>query len=240
MDAATVAEATATAVSGLSSGFMLDGRTYKKGAELGFQGIDFYFAGRGGVLGDVCGDVVTSAFCFFAPGQVTTAWENSRDVMSRADAASEFAGCMYRWADAHLDADVDWVRLAELADTIVASATVAAAPLFAAWRSGEASDDPRAAALYRMNLLRELRMARHGAAVIALGLEPADAVRHRTPQMLGIFGWEPGEVSSDFADAWAEAEALTNRATAHDYAVLDDAEAAELVRLCDAAMAAVH
>jgi hypothetical protein len=44
--------------------FMSDGETYKRGAELGFAGIDFYFAGRGGVLGDVSNDVVASSFVF--------------------------------------------------------------------------------------------------------------------------------------------------------------------------------
>ncbi|MCU1389898.1 MAG: hypothetical protein JWL72_3236, partial [Ilumatobacteraceae bacterium] len=189
------AEATASAVGGLSSGFMLDGATYKKGAELGFQGIDFYFAGRGGVLGDVDGDVVASAMMFFAPTTVCAAWTNSTDVLSRAGASAAFADCMANWAHAHLGDEVDWARLAELAGKIVDSATVAGAPLFAAWRTSFTSDDPVVLAIHRMNLLRELRMARHGAAVVALALDPADAVRHRTPQMLGIFGWSAGDVS---------------------------------------------
>src|SRR3954468_987558 len=111
----TTAEATAATVSGLSSGFMLDGATYKRGAGLGFTGIDFYFAGRGGVLGDVCGDVVASSFVFFSPTQVCAAWEASRQVLPRAEASAEFAACMSTWADAHLDDSLDRSRLSELA-----------------------------------------------------------------------------------------------------------------------------
>lgn len=219
---------------------MLDGATYKKGAELGFQGIDFYFAGRGGVLGEVDGDVVASAMMFFAPTTVCAAWANSAEVMPRTSASAAFADCMATWAHAHLGDDVDWARLAELAGKIVGSATVAGAPLFAAWRTAFASEDPMVLAVHRMNLLRELRMARHGAAVVALALDPADAVRHRSPQMLGIFGWSAGDVSAEVAQAWDEAERMTNVATGRDYAVLDDAESAEFVELCRTAMATVH
>ena len=59
------AEATAGAVGALSSHFMLDGATYAKGGEMGFDGMDFYVAGRGGALGEVDGDVVSAALVFF-------------------------------------------------------------------------------------------------------------------------------------------------------------------------------
>ena len=75
MDARAAATATAGPVSAVGSHFMLDGNTYKRGAELGFQGLDFYAAGRGGVLGDVDADVVAAAFAFFEPGHVRTQWE---------------------------------------------------------------------------------------------------------------------------------------------------------------------
>src|SRR5690606_12848752 len=78
MDAAAAAEATATAVSTVGSHFMLDAATYGRGAELGFQGIDFYVTGRGGVLGDVDADVVSATFGFFEPGQVRTLWDQGR------------------------------------------------------------------------------------------------------------------------------------------------------------------
>ncbi|MGH9273555.1 MAG: helix-turn-helix domain-containing protein, partial [Acidimicrobiales bacterium] len=93
MDALAAATATAAAVSTVGSHFMLDGNTYKRGAELGFAGLDFYVTGRGGVLGDVDADVVTAAFTFFEPGHVRTQWDSGRAVMSPAEAAAAFAQC---------------------------------------------------------------------------------------------------------------------------------------------------
>ena len=78
MNAEEAAHAHADAVSYLPAGFMLDGATYKQGGELGFDGVDFYFAGRGGALGDVDGMVVAAAFVFFNPDAVVTSWDRAR------------------------------------------------------------------------------------------------------------------------------------------------------------------
>jgi len=45
MDALAAAVGSAAAVSQVGSHFMLDGNTYKRGAGLGFQGLDFYVTG---------------------------------------------------------------------------------------------------------------------------------------------------------------------------------------------------
>jgi NAD(P)-dependent dehydrogenase (short-subunit alcohol dehydrogenase family) len=219
---------------------MLDGTTYAVGGAAGFEGMDFYAAGRGGVLGDVSADVVTAALVFFNPTVVQAAWEGSRSVMPRDQAAELFAGCLVSWAHEHLGDDVDWSRLAELAGRIVTSASVAGAPVFAGWRALPVPAEPKAAALHQLNALRELRMARHGAAVTALALDVGAVVCHASPGMAGIFGWEGTEVGDELPARWEEAEALTNRATDRDYAVLSDDEADELVALCAAATASAH
>lgn len=231
---------TGAAVSRLGSGFMLDMETYRVGGEHGFNGIDFYFGGRAGVLGDVDADTVTAALVFFHPETVRASWTASGSVMPRNEAASLFASCASTWSVAHLDGDLEWQELADLAGGVVASASVAAAPLFAGWRQVDVPDNPVAAALRQMNALRELRMARHGAAVVAVGLDPADAVRHHSPAMVGLFGWDAAEVPPGTAELWQEAEALTNRATAHDYAVFDEGAAIRFVELCAAADAAIR
>ena len=51
-------------------------------------------------------------------------------------------------------------------------------------------DRHKALALHRVNALRELRGALHGAAILATGVTPHGAVARRTPYMLGVFGWE--------------------------------------------------
>lgn len=236
----SIAERTRPVVTSLGAHFMLDGATYAVGGDAGFNGMDFYGAGRAGVLGEVSADVAAAAFVFFNPSVVEAAWEGSRSVLSRAAAAELFAGCLVTWADAHLDDTVDWARLADLAGKIVASASIGGAPVFAGWKALPVPSGPKAAAVHQLNALRELRMARHGAAVTALGLDIGTAVWHASPGMAPIFGWDELAIPDDFPAAWDEAEALTNRATEHDYAVLSAEEAEEFAALCEAAATAVY
>lgn len=238
MTASDTAAHTAAAVTGLASFFMLDGVTYARGAELGFSGIDFYFAGRGGVLGDTDADVVSAALVFFNPESVRTAWDNSRNVMSRADAAAAFAACGQAWGESHLPDGLDAGRLGELAGRVVAGAAHAGAPIFAGWRKLPVPNAPKAAALHHMNGLRELRFAFHGAAVVASGLKMSEAVWHRSPHLAPLFGWPEGPDAGRVdvvRSVWEDAEEATNRAMATVFEVLDEAEQAEFTDLATAA-----
>ena len=77
------------------------------------------------------------------------------------------------------------------------TAPVAGAPLFAGWRALDEPEEIKALALHRLNALRELRGALHGAAVLTVGLAPLEAIVVRTPAMLSVFGWpEPSLVPS--------------------------------------------
>ena len=234
MDSLETAIATAPAISAVGSHFMLDGNTYKRGAELGFQGLDFYVCGRGGVLGDVDADVVSAAFTFLEPGNVRTLWDQGRAVMAPAEAAAAFAGCCADWAEAHVPDGFDAARLAELAGAVVATARPACATAFAGWRALPVPAAPKAAAVHQMNVLRELRNGLHGAAVIAAGLTPLQAVSLRSPQMVGLFGWPEPADTEGLQEAWAGAEAQTNVAMAHAFDGLTDGERVELVDLTGA------
>lgn len=236
MDALAAATRTAEAVSGLPAGFMLDPATYERGGKAGFDGVDFYFAGRGGVLGDVAGVVVAAALVFFEPTTVVAAWERGRAVRPPKEAAAEFASCGHDWAESHLPDGVDYGRLSQLLGAVSASASPAGAPLFAGWAAMEEPSAPKALALHRLNLLRELRGAMHGAAVLGEGLAPLEALSVRTPFMAALFGWgEPLPDAETYKAAWERAEEGTNRAMARHVAVLSDAERSELVALCAAA-----
>jgi hypothetical protein len=218
---------------------MLDGATYAEGGRLGFDGVDFYVAGRGGALGDVDGSVVAAAFVFFHPPTVVERWARARAVMAPAEAAAAFAGCLEAWAGAHLADGVDYQRLAELELTVIRAASGAGAPLFAAWAAVPEPKDPRALALHRMNVLREWRGAVHGATIVASGLEPLEALMVRTPVMAGLFGWpEPYPDPDPHRKVWAEAEAATDRVIGRGFAALDEAERSELVELALAAQTA--
>jgi len=225
--------ASATAVTGIASHFMLDPATYAAGGELGFEGMTFYVAGRGGALGDVDADVVTATFVYFHPDMIRGGWDTTASVMPRLEAAQAFADCSHRWGRDHIPDSFDSAGLAELAGKVVAGASSAGAPLFAAWRAMPEPDDAQALVLHRMNLLRELRGGLHGCAVIAAGLAPEHALSVRTPYMAALFGWpEPGD-ASQYQAAWDRAEADTNRAMASALSVLSEAERERFVALCD-------
>jgi hypothetical protein len=214
------------------SGFMTDAATYAYGAELGFEGMDFYAAGRGGALGDVPAGVVAAAFVFFEPGLVRTAWERSAAVMSRRRAAEEWSGRCHAWAREHLPEDRDFTVLAALVGRVCETAQVAGAPLFAAWRALPEPADPRELTMHRLNGLRELRGALHGAAVLTVGLLPVEAIVVRTSAMLPVFGWsEPYPESEPLRDRWTLAEARTDRMFGRNLAVLDADERATFVDL---------
>jgi hypothetical protein len=237
MDATSAAKATAPAVADLASYFMLDMATYVRGGELGFEGLDFYVCGRGGALGEVHGDVVSSAFVFWTPTTVAEAWDKGRKVMSPAEAATHFADVGHQWAESHLSTDVDLDRLAVLLDTVLTGARSSAAPLFAAWRLQPEPDPSRVAALvlHRMNVLRELRGGLHGAAMIGHGLDPHVAVSIGGPVMLGLYGYDgphPDAEDAEVKALWkAAAEAGEVALGAAAFSVLDEPERDELVEL---------
>jgi hypothetical protein len=227
------ARVTAGAIGDLPSKFMMAAATYERGGELGFDGVDFYVAGRGGALGPVDADVVSAAFIFFNPEGIAESWARAALVMAPPKAALEFAAACHGWASAHLpEGKLDYERLAELAGTLVRRADVAGAPLFAGWRSLPEPGDPRALAVHRLNALRELRNARHGGAVLAAGLEPVQALMVKTPVMAAVFGWT-GELPDPepHREAWAQAEAATDRGMARVFRSLDGEERAEFAHL---------
>lgn len=241
MNPTDLAEATKPAITAVSSNFMVDGPTYQRGAELGFNGADFYVAGRGGVLGDVIGDVVAAAFVFFEPGMVCDAWERSSGAMSRLDAGKAFAECGYAWARAHL-ADVDAASLTAVVDLggkVVAAVNPAGAPVFAAWRGLEPPEDLPSRALHVLNALRELRAAYHGGAVLAAGLAPAEALAVNNPAMAVLFGWSELPAAEGCTERWEQAEAATNVAMGRALSVLSSDESGAFVDACAVVLAAV-
>lgn len=238
------ASATAQAVSEVAAGFMLDMDTYARGGELGFDGLDFYTAGRAGVLGAVPADVVVATFVFWTPETIRASWARGLEVMGPLEASDHYIAVAHAWAEEHISTDVDLARLAALLGTMVEGAPVAGAPLCAAWRARPEPDADRTQALvlHRMQVLRELRGGLHGGAVLAHGITPHEAVTIRSPHMLGLFGYEaPAEIGDDVGlhARWADAEAATDRAMAPAYAVLDANQRTELRELLDTLTAAL-
>jgi hypothetical protein len=225
----------------LPANFMLDSATYERGNALGFDGLDFYVVGRGGALGDVEAGVVSATFVFFNPTMIEQRWERGRTVMPPRQAALAFADCLTSWSEGHLCNGPDYARLADLAGRVVKAASPAGAPLFAAWMTLPEPKNPPALAMHRLNALRELRGAMHGAAVLAQGLDPLVALLIKTPFMAGIFGWHEPFPDVELAkEAWEAAEAATNVAVGRLLTALDEAEQAELAVLLAEVHGAVH
>ena len=229
------AVATAPGISAIGSYFMLDAATYGKGAELGFEGLDFYAGGRGGPLGDVDADVVAAAFYFFEPSMVRRHWEGAGKVMSRSEAAQVWAECGHAWGEEHFSDDLDAARLAQLAGRCVETVSAAGAPVFAGWRRLALPSSPKALALHHLNGLRELRLGLHGGATLAAGLVAVEAMAVKTPHMAPMFGWNDLPETAGLQEPWEAAEAGTNRAMARAFEVLTDAERQELAELIAAA-----
>lgn len=69
LDEIQVASTIAPIIGSLGAKYMLDPDTAKVGVAAGYKSsFDFYFAGRGGVLGDVDADVIYAAFMFLIAG----------------------------------------------------------------------------------------------------------------------------------------------------------------------------
>ena len=93
---------------------------------------------------------------------------------------------------------------------------------------------------HRLNAVRELRGALHGAAVLTVGLRPVEALIVRAPDLAGAFGWtEPFPEPEPLHERWALAEARTDRMLGKHIALLDENERTELVELLNQIATAV-
>jgi len=241
MAATDTAQAIAAPMGDLGGRFMLSARTYATGAEYGFSGLDFYFCGRGGVLGAVDASVVIDELAFFEPGDARRQWEAGLAVMPPAEAAARFIECGYAWGRARLPQSLPAARLADLSQRVMdASAATLGEDrpaLFAAWSDRSWPEDERARALHAVHLWRELRGGLHVQALRRVGLDPRTAVMITSGDKgAEFFGWSPPHPDPEpFRELWATAEAHTNDAVALCVGVLDDAEQAELIALTLAA-----
>jgi hypothetical protein len=217
------------------SAFMFHPDTVSAAKEQGYpNGFAFYFAGRGGVLGDVSGRQVASAFAFFQPGLVAKMWERGTDGRTAAQCAADFADACFRWGRANLT-DVEGAeRLAELAGKVIDGVThPMGLALFTGWREVPRPGDGPADAALSLQVLRELRGDLHIHAVAAAGLTPAEAVLgHGGTKRAEEFGWRDELPDAEAVrGSWEAAEGNTDQLMAVALGVLDGEELDELVTL---------
>lgn len=173
----------------------------------------FYFAGRGGMLGDVTSDVVTSAMGWFAPAAIAAMYTEGAGVAGPRTAAERMAEAHARWGDRYygeIDGLDDAVAVSE---ELVNGLEGSAIPLFVGWRQAPPSATAAGRAAQLMQMLREWRGGLHLVATTAVGLSPLEAILTNEGEgQAKFFGW-----SAPFPDVTAikakhdEAEAMTDR-----------------------------
>jgi helix-turn-helix protein len=225
--------ATSKQIHDLGSAFMLHEDTMARAASNGYENpFAFYFAGRGGVLGDVDAAVVCSAFGWFAPSIVSPMWDAGVAVHGARQAATLYFAACAEWGRDHLGGVDGLDRFADLATRVMAAADISGRPLFAGWsREARVADGP-GQAMQLVHVMREWRGANHLVATTAVGLSPVEAVLtdHGLTQ---FFGWsEPfPEVTDALRHRHVEAEATTDRLCAPAFAALSGSERREFADL---------
>jgi hypothetical protein len=202
-----------------------------------------YFAGRGGVLGEVTPEVVDATFAIFAPEVVTMMWNMGLPVHGARGGAELYFRQGAEWAQRHL-AGVDGLeRFAELGERVIASAPALGLPLFAGWRTLPRVSDPAGHAFQVSLILRELRGAIHVAAVASAGVSALEAhkLAGKPDEYIDMFGWpKPYPDVAHLKGVRDEVEETTNARCAQILAgALSAEEADELGRLAEAMYAAV-
>ncbi len=173
----------------------------------------FYFAGRGGMLGEVTPDVVTSAMGWFSPDAVAAMYAEGAGVAGARGAAERMAEAHAMWGDKYYAGVGGLDEKVAVIEEAVTGLEGSAIPLFVGWRQAPKSDTPAGRAAQLMQMLREWRGGLHLVATTAVGLSPLEAILTNEGEgQAKFFGW-----SEPFADVSAirakhgEAEAMTDR-----------------------------
>jgi hypothetical protein len=207
-------QATSVPIHDIGSAIYLSPDVFAWAGEWGWPNpFAFYFAGRGGMLGEVTPDVVISAMGWFCPDAVAAMYTEGAGVAGARGAAERMAEAHAKWGDKHY-ADVDGLDDAvAVSEELVDGLEGAAIPLFVGWRQAPKSETTAGRAAQLMQMLREWRGGLHLVATTAVGLSPLEAIlTNEGDGQAKFFGW-----SEPFPDVTAikakhdEAEAVTDR-----------------------------
>ena len=218
--------ATSVPIHDIGTAIYLSPDVFAWAAEWGWSNpFSFYFAGRGGMLGDVGADVVVSALGWFEPNAVTAMYTEGAGVAGATGAATRMAEAHAKWGEKHY-ADVDGLEeKVAVTEELVSGLEGSALPLFVGWRDASPCGTPAGRAAQLMQILREWRGGLHLVATTAVGLSPLEAIlTNEGPGQAKFFGWaEPFPDISAIKARHDEAEAMTDRLCATGLAQALDA-----------------
>lgn len=218
-----VASVIAPIVGSVGAQYMLDPETNAAGLAAGYSSsFAFYFAGRGGVLGDVDADVVHAAFMFFDRALTEKLWNRGIAVEGARAAGKRFMQCCDVWGRKHLSNILELEKFIAPAEKLVKSIDAAGLSLFAAVRAEPLPSDQPALAYRLINLLRELRGCYHIAALVSHGLSGMQATLagENNEAIAKMHGWSPPYPDcSGFIEQRQAAEVTTNNSMARAIAI---------------------
>lgn len=239
-EALAVVKATSEPIHDIGSAIYLSPDVFGWAAEWGWSNaFSFYFAGRGGMLGDVGADVVCAAMGWFEPKAVKAMYTEGVAVAGANAVAQRMSEATAKWGQKYL-ADIDGLEdMVTLTEAAVGGLEGSALPLFVGWRAAPRADDPAGRAAQLMQILREWRGGIHLVATTAAGLSPVKAILTNEGEgQAKFFGWsEPFPSYEADRAKHREAEDLTDQLCA---ASLSQALDPESYAVFDAGVAAIR
>jgi hypothetical protein len=212
--ALALVRATSDPIHDIGTAIYLSGDVFGWAAEWGWTNpFAFYFAGRGGMLGDVSADVVHSAFGWFEMGAVSSMYAEGVAVGGAKAAAARMAEAHSKWGRKNF-AEVDGLDdIVAVTEELVDGLGGSAIPLFVGWRDAERCESAAGRAAQLMQILREWRGGLHLVSTTAVGLSPLEAIlTNEGPGQAKFFGWpEPFPSFEDIKVKHDEAEEMTDR-----------------------------
>jgi hypothetical protein len=149
--------------------------TSQRATELGTDVVSYYFAGRGGVLGEVDAEEVDETFYFFKPGMASGMYSHGVSQLGRSVAVREHAASADTFARATFGAIAPELltAFADAVQRLADQVPLDIAPLADGYLALEWPGDPAARAFRAAIYLRELRGGVHTQIVKVAGLPPA-------------------------------------------------------------------
>jgi hypothetical protein len=212
--ALALVRATSVPIHDIGTAIYLSKDVFEWAAEWGWSNpFAFYFAGRGGMLGEADADVVCSAFGWFEPNAVRAMFSEGAAVAGAREAARRMSEAHAKWGDKYFGAIEGIEGITALTEELVAGLEGSGIPLFVGWRDAAACDTPGGRAAQLMQILREWRGGLHLVATTGAGLTPLEAILSNEGHgQAKFFGWsEPfPEVTPIMKTKHDTAEALTD------------------------------